>query len=214
MIPNAGCYDTSAVGDPAHLAKTRYGIGHEVHDELGQRSVERVVREGKIFRRSVLHGDRWITITYRGDERFRRIGCRDVGRFDPSDELGRQCTWTATDIDHPLPGFDRGEVCEERCQGRGVPAHELVVGASGDVEAHDPTLRGATGEYLMNEVLEQGKVIAAMAEQFRVPLHTQHGRRGLELDRLDVAVMIVGHRSNTGTEAIDDLMVHRVDTQR
>ena len=35
-----------------------------------------------------------------------------------------------------------------------------------------------------------------MAQHFGVPLHAEHSGRGVELDRFDVTVVIVGYRSN------------------
>ena len=42
-VPDTSGDDTAGPDDTTHVAKASDRIGHEVHDELGERSVERVV---------------------------------------------------------------------------------------------------------------------------------------------------------------------------
>ena len=50
-------------------------------------------------------------------------------------------------------------------------------------------------------------MIGTMAEQLGMPLHAEHGRCTVDLDRLDLAVVVVGDGSNTTAEPIDDLVM-------
>ena len=106
-------------------------------DELCERRVEGVVVEGQVLRGGEPHVHTGVSLARRFDERLRRIGGRHRVRAKPPDQLGRQRTRPAADVDHALAALDAGEVGELRGQLHGKPAHEAVVGLCGDVEAHD-----------------------------------------------------------------------------
>ncbi len=64
-------------GDACHLAQTCHRIGHEVDDELRQRGVEAVVREGQRVGGGALHVDGGQALTCCCDEGLGRIHGRD-----------------------------------------------------------------------------------------------------------------------------------------
>ncbi len=68
---------------------------------------------------------------------FRRIDGRDGRCAKPLDKFGRQCSRTAADVKHTRwLGATACEVRERRRQPSGVAAHETVIGAGINGEAH------------------------------------------------------------------------------
>ena len=67
---------------------------------------------------------------------------------------------------------------------------------------------------MLDEIFEQGEMISAVAQQFRVPLHAEHCGRSVDLDRLDLTIVVVGDGANATAQPIDDLMMERVDARR
>ena len=102
VIPDAGSDDALLASDARHLAQARDGIRHEVHDELCERCVERAVGEREVLGRRALHVDLRMALARRGDERLRRIDCRDRRRTEPPYELRGQRAGAAADVEHAL----------------------------------------------------------------------------------------------------------------
>ena len=134
VIPDGGGDDTPGLRDPAHLAETADGVGHEVDDELGQRRVERAVGEGEGLRRRLPHVDARVSLLHRRHERRRGIDGGDVIGTEPPDQLGRQRSSPAADIDGSLAHRDPRELRHLRREEGRVPPHELVVRVRGDFE--------------------------------------------------------------------------------
>ena len=67
-----------------------------------------------------------------------RVDGDDVRRADRCDELGRERTRPAPDVEHALAGLDAREVRHLRRQQDRVATHEPVVRLGGDIEAHRP----------------------------------------------------------------------------
>ena len=84
--------------------------------ELRERCVEGVVVEGQVLRGGEPHVHTGVSLAGRFDERLRRIGGRHRVRAKPPDQLGRQRTRPAADVDHALAALDAGEVGELRRQ--------------------------------------------------------------------------------------------------
>ena len=77
VVPDAGGDQSAGPGDPCHLRQSRYGIGHEVHDELGEGHVEDVVRKRKILGNTGPHVDLREARPDRSDEWGRWVDRRD-----------------------------------------------------------------------------------------------------------------------------------------
>ncbi len=52
-----------------------------------------------------------------------------------------------------------------------------------------------------------------MSQKLGMPLHTENCGRRLDLDRFDVAIVIVGHRTDARPQTVDHLVVQRIDAQ-
>ena len=79
------------------------GVRHEVDDELRDRGVERVVRKRQVLGRRLIHRDAGESLARRLDERLRRIDGDDRIRADAPDQLGRERTRAAADVEDALP---------------------------------------------------------------------------------------------------------------
>ena len=145
VIPDTGRHDPAFTRNPGHFAEARDRIVHEVDDELRENRIERLVRKRELLGRRLLHRDLGLPLAEHLDERLGGIDRGDGGWTDTAHQLRRERTRAAADVEHVLTADDAREVRErDRERGR-VPAHEPVVGAPGDGEAHDPesTLRMA-----------------------------------------------------------------------
>ena len=92
--------------------------------------------------RSTLHVR--MPLARRGDERLRRIDCRDRVRAEPPYELRGQRAGAAADVEHALSLGHSGEVREHRGERNRVAAHEAVIRLGGDDEHHgEHSTRGA-----------------------------------------------------------------------
>ena len=70
VIPHARCDDASLTGDARHLAQPRYGIRHEVDDELREGGVELVLAERQLLGGRTLHRDARVAFADSLDERL------------------------------------------------------------------------------------------------------------------------------------------------
>ena len=144
-IPDTCRNDPAFTRDPRHLPEACDRIVHEVDDELGENRVEGLVRKRELLCLRLLYRDLGLPLAERLDERLGGIDRGDGGRADAAHQLYRERTRAAADVEHALTAHHAREVREQvRERGR-VPAHEPVVGAPGDGEAHDreSTLRVA-----------------------------------------------------------------------
>ena len=57
VIPYARCHDTMLARHTRHLAKSQDGVCHEVHDELCQGGIERLISKRQLLRRRASHVD-------------------------------------------------------------------------------------------------------------------------------------------------------------
>ena len=142
VIPDARSYDPAGAGDPPQLAEPADRVGHEVHDELRERCVERVLGERQVFGGRLLYADIGEALTGRLDERRRGIDGRHRRRPESSCELARQGAWAAADVEHSAEVVDAGEVRKRAGERRRVAAHEPVVRAGCDREAHPAESKG------------------------------------------------------------------------
>ena len=110
MIPDARRHCPSGSRHPRHLAQPGDGIGHEVHDQLGQCRVELSVAERQLFRRGAAHVDAGVTGAHRVHERFR--GIDRAHHNGARDELGAQRAGAAADVQGPRAVGDAGELGE------------------------------------------------------------------------------------------------------
>ena len=79
-------------------------------DELGQSRVEAPVREGQALRGRQAHVDAGVARPNRGHEGLGRVDGRDGRRTQPRDQLRRERTRAAADVEHPLARPHPGEV--------------------------------------------------------------------------------------------------------
>jgi hypothetical protein len=98
VIPHAGSDQAARAGDARHLTQPGHRIGHEVHDQLGEREVEAVIGKGQ--RRS--HVDSGEPRTGCGDERGGRIDRRDGIHAQTLHQLGSQRAGSTADVQRPL----------------------------------------------------------------------------------------------------------------
>src|SRR4029079_15467722 len=84
-----------------------------------------------------------LALTRGGDERRRGIDRRDGRGAESVDQLGRERTRPAPDIEHTLARLDAGEVRQLSCQEGRIAPHEAVVGFRGDGKGHTGTLAPA-----------------------------------------------------------------------
>jgi hypothetical protein len=140
VVPHARGDHAIGTRHAFHLAQTRNGVGHEVDDELRQRSVEDVVRKRQILGRRAMHLDVRVSLAQRVHERLRGVDGCDGVRPQPLDELGRQRARPAADVEHTLTRVHARQVEERRRERHRVPAHEAVVGVRGDGEGHGGNL--------------------------------------------------------------------------
>jgi len=85
MVPDAGGDDPARPGHARHLAEARDGVGHEVHDELCECGVERIVRKRKLFGRRLFHRDAGKPLACGRDEALRRVDCAHRVRAEAPD---------------------------------------------------------------------------------------------------------------------------------
>ena len=114
-------------------------------DELREDRIERLVWKRELLGRRLLDSDLGLPFAEHLDERLGGIDRGDRGWTDTAHQLRRERTRAGADVEHLLTADDAGKVRERDCERSRVPAHEPVVGASGDGEAHDQesTLRMA-----------------------------------------------------------------------
>ncbi len=143
VVPDARRDDPARARDPAHLADPADRVGHEMHHELRERGIERVVVERQVLCARLPDVDAGMAGPSGRDERLGWIDRRDARRPDTVHEVAGQGPRPAPHIEDPLPGSHVGEVGHLRRQEPGVSAHELVVGVGRDIEAHDTTLPDA-----------------------------------------------------------------------
>jgi hypothetical protein len=136
VIPDARRDDPTGTNHACHLGDPADRIGHEMDDQLGQCSVEAVVLEGQGLRGAKPNIDSGMSGSRRLDEGLRRVHGGDALEARSGHELRCQGTRAATDIEDSLACPHAGEVRHLRREQNGVPTHESVVGARGDVEAH------------------------------------------------------------------------------
>ena len=145
VVPDAGCDHAAGPGDPAHLPQARDRVGHEMHDQLGQRGVEGGIAERQPFGGGVPDVHIGQPLARRGYERRGRFHRAHRVRADPLHQFGGQRAGSASYVEQPLaaagPG-QVGELCRERL---GVPPHEPQVGIRADVEAHQANLPASGG---------------------------------------------------------------------
>lgn len=89
VIPHARGHEAISTGHAAHFGKSRNGVGHEMHHELGQRDVEHSTFEWELLSGGTTNIDRGVTLLSRGHEGFGRIDGRHGGRSQPPHQLGR-----------------------------------------------------------------------------------------------------------------------------
>ena len=116
VVPHARGHDPARARHASHLHEPGDRVGHEVHDELGQRGVERVVVVGQPLGGGGPHVDRGEAGAGRGDEGQRRVHGRDGSRPEPLHQLRGQGTRPAADVEHPLTRSHAGRVGEQRRQ--------------------------------------------------------------------------------------------------
>ena len=116
-VPDARRDDAAGLDDAAHLAQTGDGIGHEVHDQLRQCSVERVARQRQPFGVGAMHLDARVSLADGCDERLGRIDRDDRVIAEPLDELGGEGPRTTADVEDPLAGAHAGEAREHGASG-------------------------------------------------------------------------------------------------
>ena len=142
VVPDARSHDAVLARDTCHLAEPADRVTHEVDDELRERRVERRVGEREALRGRLLHADARMTLARRLDERLRRVDGRDGLRSDPAHELTGQGAGPTADVEHVLRRADAGVIRKEGRERDGIAAHEAVIRARGDREAHVRNSRG------------------------------------------------------------------------
>ena len=140
VIPHAGGDPSARPGDPSHLRQPGHGIGHEMNDQLGERGVELVVREGQLLGGAGPHVDPRDAFAQRRDERGGRIDRRDGVDAESLHQQRGQCAGSATDVEHPLTCLQIRHLHELDGQWFGEPTHEQRVGVPRDVEGHRATV--------------------------------------------------------------------------
>ena len=78
VIPHRRRDDAAGARDTCHLANARDRIGHEVDDELRQRSIERVRGKRQLLGGGLLDLDAGMALARSRDERLRWVDGRDV----------------------------------------------------------------------------------------------------------------------------------------
>src|SRR4051812_40764540 len=111
-----------------------------MYDQLGKRTIEVVVRKGKVLGNSRLYVDLRKALVDCRDERGRRIDRRGRVRAQPLNQLCSQRSGSAPDVQDPLPCPYVGLLGEPFGQWLGIPTHEPAVGIRGDVEGHSPNI--------------------------------------------------------------------------
>ena len=122
-------------------ASPRDGVGHEVHDELGDGAVEGVVGEGKPLRAPETHVDAGTACPDGLDERGGRVHRRHRGRAETLHQPDGQGPGSAPHVERVLAGAHLAVLQERHGQRLGEPPHEPVVGVGRDVEGHRPNIR-------------------------------------------------------------------------
>ena len=135
-VPHTCRDDSVRAGDTGHLAKPADRVSHEVNDELRERCVELVVVERELLRGRESHVDARVALLRRGHEGLGGIDGSHVVRTEPLNQLRRERSGPAPDVDCSLTRSDSGKVRELRRERHRIPAHEPVVGVSGDDEGH------------------------------------------------------------------------------
>jgi hypothetical protein len=120
------------------------GIGHEVHDELGEYAVENRVLERERLRGRHLDAHAWQSCPARFGERLRWVGGHDAVGVKHRNELGGQRSWPAADVERALSGAYPGRFDQGAPELAGVAADVAVVrlggGAKGGGAIHAVTL--------------------------------------------------------------------------
>ena len=109
-----------------------------MHDERGERPVERRVCEGELLGRALPDVHTGVTLSRCRDERLRRIDRGDRVRAEKRDELARERAGAAADVQSVLARGDSGELDQLGCEPGRVAAHVPVVGFGCDGERHLP----------------------------------------------------------------------------
>ena len=136
VVPHAGGDHAARPGHPQHLGEPADRVGHEVHDELGERRVDGVVTQGQALGRRLVHLHRRQPVAHGGDERRRRVDRDHVPGAEAVDETAGQRARSAPDVEHPLRRSRVHGGQEQVGQGLGEAPHEPPVGLRRDVEAH------------------------------------------------------------------------------
>jgi hypothetical protein len=72
-VPHTRRHDAARLDHTTHLAKSGHRVGHEVHDQLGERSVEHVIRKRKLLGAGAMHFNSGMSLADGFHERRRRI---------------------------------------------------------------------------------------------------------------------------------------------
>ena len=145
VIPHARGDDTTSDGDAAHLAEAGNGVGHEMDDELREGAVEPPIGIRQSLGGAFPHVDTRMAFARRSDERVGRIDRGNGRRAEPLNQLPRERTRAAPDVEGAVAVRDVREIGEWRGELGRVAAHEPVVGRGGDGEAHGAQIYGNSG---------------------------------------------------------------------
>ena len=140
VVPHGCGDDPPGPGDPRHLAQTRDGVGHEMHDELGDGSVEVAIGERQLLCGRLADVDSGVALARRGHEWLGRVDGGHALGAQPGDELAGQRPRPAPNVEHPLPRRHAREVGHLRRKRGRVAPHEPVVCVRADGKAHGGTL--------------------------------------------------------------------------
>ena len=136
VVPRAGGDNAAGADDSPHLGDTRIRVGHEVHDELRERRIERVGRPRQRLRTADLNVRTGNTLCVGCDKGLGRVDDGDLLRPDQLSERFGQRARPAADVEHAVAPLNARE-CEQawREQVR-VASHEHVVGFTAGLEGH------------------------------------------------------------------------------
>ena len=140
LIPDARRDDTARLGHPRHLRDALCRVRHEMHDELGERQVEAVVRERQCLDHAALDVDLGQPLPNGRNERLGRVDRCDGSRAEAGHQLLGERSWPAAHVERCLTGAHADAGCEQRRQGYGEATHEPVVIRGGNLEAHGSRL--------------------------------------------------------------------------
>ena len=119
IVPDAGRDDAPRPCHTGHLRQSRYRIGHEVDDELGEGCIELAVREwaacsAAAWRMSTPGWRNRAAATNDSEGSTRR----DRRRPEAADEFTRERAGTAADVKDPGAGTHVGEIGQQWCERR------------------------------------------------------------------------------------------------